>query len=201
MKQQKSRFLFLIPALHLLDHNDNMFEHFEDHIFKVILCNTLAGVYRNSWSAPSIQIARFVSNEILALGHCKNFSLHHVYSQFYCSFPEAKLLDLFQIAVGLMVCQQLGGINGVCFYVSDIFEQAGIYIQFQYTCLYLFHFPECKLTHLRKILFSTSGFSPDIGTITYAILQVLHTYCDNSWNISISLSYKHLDLVLIYRLS
>ncbi|THG04462.1 hypothetical protein TEA_022634 [Camellia sinensis var. sinensis] len=30
-----------------------------------------------------------------------------------------------QIAVGLMVCQQLGGINGVCFYVTSIFESAG----------------------------------------------------------------------------
>ncbi|ONH93707.1 hypothetical protein PRUPE_8G248500 [Prunus persica] len=65
--------------------------------------------------------------------------------------PQAKLLDLFQrrylrsviIAVGLMVCQQLGGINGVCFYVSNIFEQA--------------------------------GFSPRLGTITYAILQVVVT--------------------------
>ncbi|ONH93713.1 hypothetical protein PRUPE_8G248600 [Prunus persica] len=65
--------------------------------------------------------------------------------------PKAKLLDLFQrrysrsviIGVGLMVCQQFGGINGVCFYVSDIFDQA--------------------------------GFSSSIGTITYAILQVVVT--------------------------
>ncbi|KAK9945440.1 hypothetical protein M0R45_010957 [Rubus argutus] len=65
--------------------------------------------------------------------------------------PKAKLLDLFQrrysrsviIGVGLMVCQQFGGINGVCFYVSSIFEQA--------------------------------GFSASIGTITYAILQVVVT--------------------------
>ncbi|PQM34972.1 sugar transporter ERD6-like 7 isoform X1 [Prunus yedoensis var. nudiflora] len=65
--------------------------------------------------------------------------------------PKAKLLDLFQrrysrsviIGVGLMVCQQFGGINGVCFYVSDIFYQA--------------------------------GFSSSIGTITYAILQVVVT--------------------------
>ncbi|XP_062018549.1 sugar transporter ERD6-like 7 isoform X2 [Rosa rugosa] len=67
------------------------------------------------------------------------------------SLPKVKLLDLFQrrylpsvlIAVGLMVFQQLGGINGVCFYVSDIFEQA--------------------------------GFSSTVGTITYAILQVVVT--------------------------
>ncbi|KAJ1433024.1 Sugar/inositol transporter [Sesbania bispinosa] len=30
-----------------------------------------------------------------------------------------------QIGVGLMVCQQFGGINGVCFYTSSIFELAG----------------------------------------------------------------------------
>ncbi|KAK9281798.1 hypothetical protein L1049_004704 [Liquidambar formosana] len=65
--------------------------------------------------------------------------------------PKAKLLDLFQrrylrsviIGVGLMVFQQFGGINGVCFYVSDIFESA--------------------------------GFSSSVGTITYAILQVVVT--------------------------
>ncbi|KAJ9187696.1 hypothetical protein P3X46_003121 [Hevea brasiliensis] len=65
--------------------------------------------------------------------------------------PKAKLLDLFQrrylrsviIGVGLMVFQQFGGINGVCFYVSNIFESA--------------------------------GFSAAIGTITYAIIQVVVT--------------------------
>ncbi|CAI0405836.1 unnamed protein product [Linum tenue] len=62
--------------------------------------------------------------------------------------PKVKLLDLFNkrylrsviIGVGLMVAQQFGGINGVCFYVSNIFKSA--------------------------------GFSPSVGTITYAILQV-----------------------------
>ncbi|KAL1832876.1 hypothetical protein ACET3Z_002527 [Daucus carota] len=47
--------------------------------------------------------------------------------------PKSKLMDLFQkrylrsiiIGVGLMLTQQLGGINGVCFYVRDIFESAG----------------------------------------------------------------------------
>ncbi|KAK4407084.1 Sugar transporter ERD6-like 7 [Sesamum angolense] len=62
--------------------------------------------------------------------------------------PKARLLDLFQraisaIGVGLMICQQFGGINGVCFYTSSIFE--------------------------------SSGFPADIGTITYAILQVIIT--------------------------
>ncbi|EOX94872.1 Major facilitator superfamily protein isoform 1 [Theobroma cacao] len=65
--------------------------------------------------------------------------------------PKAKMLDLFQrrylrsviIGVGLMVFQQFGGINGICFYVSNIFESA--------------------------------GFSASVGTIIYAILQVVIT--------------------------
>ncbi|KAD3336601.1 hypothetical protein E3N88_32120 [Mikania micrantha] len=48
------------------------------------------------------------------------------------NLPKAKLFDLFQrrylrsvtIGVGLMVCQQFGGINGICFYTSSIFESA-----------------------------------------------------------------------------
>ncbi|XP_057535073.1 sugar transporter ERD6-like 7 isoform X2 [Amaranthus tricolor] len=62
--------------------------------------------------------------------------------------PNASIFDLFQkkyvhcvtIGVGLMVLQQIGGINGICFYASNIFE--------------------------------TAGFSPKIGTIVYALIQV-----------------------------
>ncbi|XP_048504577.1 sugar transporter ERD6-like 7 isoform X2 [Beta vulgaris subsp. vulgaris] len=65
--------------------------------------------------------------------------------------PKASMFDLFQtrylrsvtIAVGLMVFQQFGGINGICFYVSNIFEMA--------------------------------GFSPSVGTVIYALLQVVIT--------------------------
>ncbi|XP_044500947.1 sugar transporter ERD6-like 7 [Mangifera indica] len=65
--------------------------------------------------------------------------------------PKARVLDLFQrrylrsvtIGVGLMFFQQFGGINGICFYTSYIFESA--------------------------------GFSSSIGTITYAVLQVIVT--------------------------
>ncbi|CAO2839681.1 unnamed protein product [Amaranthus hypochondriacus] len=47
--------------------------------------------------------------------------------------PKASIFDLFQkkyvhcvtIGVGLMVLQQIGGINGICFYASNIFETAG----------------------------------------------------------------------------
>ncbi|XP_076890491.1 sugar transporter ERD6-like 7 [Bidens hawaiensis] len=65
--------------------------------------------------------------------------------------PKTKLLDLFQrrysrsiiIGVGLMVCQQFGGINGICFYTSSIFESA--------------------------------GFPGDLGTIIYALVQIVIT--------------------------
>ncbi|KAL3028787.1 hypothetical protein AAZX31_03G131300 [Glycine max] len=64
---------------------------------------------------------------------------------------KSRLLELFHrrylrsvtIGIGLMVCQQFGGINGICFYTSSIFELA--------------------------------GFSPTIGTITYACLQIVTT--------------------------
>ncbi|KAI3979958.1 hypothetical protein MKX01_042612, partial [Papaver californicum] len=48
--------------------------------------------------------------------------------------PKAKMVDLFQrkyfrpliIGVGLMVCQQFGGINGIGFYASETFALAGL---------------------------------------------------------------------------
>ncbi|KAJ0977612.1 hypothetical protein J5N97_013086 [Dioscorea zingiberensis] len=47
--------------------------------------------------------------------------------------PQATMLDLFQkkylksviVGVGLMVLQQFGGVNAVCFYASEIFVSAG----------------------------------------------------------------------------
>ncbi|XP_071725226.1 sugar transporter ERD6-like 7 [Rutidosis leptorrhynchoides] len=65
--------------------------------------------------------------------------------------PKAKFLDMFErryarsviIGVGLMVGKQLGGINGISFYASNILEQA--------------------------------GFSAALGTILYAIIQVVVT--------------------------
>ncbi|KAL7597723.1 sugar transporter ERD6-like 7 [Lactuca sativa] len=47
--------------------------------------------------------------------------------------PKARLIDLFQsrylssviIGVGLMISQQFGGINGICFYASSIFASSG----------------------------------------------------------------------------
>lgn len=50
------------------------------------------------------------------------------------SLPKARLVDLFQklyirsliVGVGLFVLQQFGGINGIGFYVSETFVQAGL---------------------------------------------------------------------------
>ena len=103
----------------------------------------LTGLYRNSATAPKSQNYGFVSKKILAFSHCncslsklnlqldsslsgfplislkKNVSLHthcvHIFSFFFGD----------QIGVGLMFFQQFGGINGICFYVSNIFESAG----------------------------------------------------------------------------
>ncbi|KAL3508018.1 hypothetical protein ACH5RR_033400 [Cinchona calisaya] len=68
------------------------------------------------------------------------------------SLPKSRILDLFNsryirsviIGVGLMVFQQFIGINGISFYASETFEEAGL----------------------------SSG---KIGTVAYAIIQVLVT--------------------------
>lgn len=57
-----------------------------------------------------------------------------VYIETLHSLPKARMLDLFQskyirsviIGVGLMVFQQFGGINGIGFYASETFADAGL---------------------------------------------------------------------------
>ncbi|KAG8389402.1 hypothetical protein BUALT_Bualt02G0225500 [Buddleja alternifolia] len=105
----------------------------------------LIGLYRNSGEASKSQSARFVSEAISELSHgMALFFLHEIDSS-YSSLKSFNLVNQFvtQIGVGLMVCQQFGGINGVGFYTSSIFE--------------------------------SSGFPADVGTIIYAILQVIIT--------------------------
>ncbi|GMP99894.1 hypothetical protein CsSME_00047200 [Camellia sinensis var. sinensis] len=105
-------------------------------------------------------------------------------------FPKAKLLDLFQtrylfsviIAVGLMVCQQLGGINGVCFYNTSIFESAGFPSNVGtiiYACL------QVVITALGATLIDKAGRKPLIlvsasglvlGSVLTAIAFYLKTY-------------------------
>ncbi|XP_021730987.1 sugar transporter ERD6-like 7 [Chenopodium quinoa] len=81
-----------------------------------------------------------ITHEVAEIQSCIEELKHH---------PKANIFDLFQkkyirfviVGVGLMVLQQFGGINGICFYASKIFK--------------------------------TTGFSPKIGTVIYALLQVV----------------------------
>ncbi|XP_076910837.1 sugar transporter ERD6-like 16 isoform X2 [Bidens hawaiensis] len=58
----------------------------------------------------------------------------HVHILTLHRLPDATLLDLFEpeyikpvmISVGLMICQQSGGINGIGFYASETFQFAGL---------------------------------------------------------------------------
>uniref|UniRef100_A0A803MWV8 Major facilitator superfamily (MFS) profile domain-containing protein n=1 Tax=Chenopodium quinoa TaxID=63459 RepID=A0A803MWV8_CHEQI len=81
-----------------------------------------------------------ITHEVAEIQSCIEELKHH---------PKARIFDLFQkkylrsviVGVGLMVLQQFGGINGIFFYASNIFE--------------------------------TAGFSSKIGTVIYALLQVV----------------------------
>ncbi|CAL5433105.1 unnamed protein product [Camellia sinensis] len=87
-----------------------------------------------------------------------------------------------QIAVGLMVCQQLGGINGVCFYNTSIFESAGFPSNVGtiiYACL------QVVITALGATLIDKAGRKPLIlvsasglvlGSVLTAIAFYLKTY-------------------------
>ncbi|KAK4596085.1 hypothetical protein RGQ29_014239 [Quercus rubra] len=56
------------------------------------------------------------------------------YTENIQKIPEDKILDLFQqkyshlliVAIGLMVLQQFGGLNGYAYYMNEIFELAGV---------------------------------------------------------------------------
>ena len=100
----------------------------------------MTGVHRNSWTAPKSQIPRFVSKKIPPLSHCiipfcnlpiLYFFIFQLASPERICFSWTLIVNWYilcqfdQIGVGLMVFQQFGGINGVCFYVSNIFESAG----------------------------------------------------------------------------
>jgi hypothetical protein len=93
-----------------------------------------------------------------------------------------------------MFCQQLGGINGVCFYTSSIFDLAGnesvkpsYFLAYHYFA-YNLEFPlkACFKTRMNKLheelrflfysgvfVYYVVGFPSTTGSIIYAILQVL----------------------------
>ncbi|XP_039157069.1 sugar transporter ERD6-like 7 [Eucalyptus grandis] len=78
--------------------------------------------------------------------------------------PKASILDLFRrrylssvvIGVGLMVVQQFGGINGVCFYTSNIFEEAG----FSSRSVILSKFLQVIVTAIGAALVDRAGRKP-----------------------------------------
>ncbi|MED6136677.1 hypothetical protein PIB30_058025 [Stylosanthes scabra] len=82
------------------------------------------------------------------------------------SLPKTKLLDLFQskymsflvIGVGLMVCQQASGINGIGFYTSEIFVASGLSSEKAGTIAYALI--QVPFTALGAILMDKSGRRP-----------------------------------------
>nr|GEX13017.1 sugar transporter ERD6-like 7 [Tanacetum cinerariifolium] len=72
-----------------------------------------------------------------------SFATKYRSESFASDYSSIFPLSDVKIGVGLMVCQQFGGINGICFYTSSIFESA--------------------------------GFPADLGTIIYALLQIVIT--------------------------
>ncbi|XP_019456410.1 PREDICTED: sugar transporter ERD6-like 7 [Lupinus angustifolius] len=100
--------------------------------------------------------------------------------------PKSNLLELFQrrylrsltIGVGLMLCQQLGGINGVVFYTSSIFDLAGFPSTtgtILYACL------QVVITGLGAALIDKAGRKPLLlvsgsGLVTGCILTAVAFY-------------------------
>jgi len=71
-----------------------------------------------------------------------------------------------QVGVGLMVFQQLGGINGVGFYASYIFHSAGMQMSLILCC------PFVTVLYEYVAFIITAGFSGKLGTILIGIIQV-----------------------------
>lgn len=54
----------------------------------------------------------------------------YVMSKYNVNFPSYTFpIFNVKIGVGLMIFQQFGGINGICFYASSIFVSAGMYLE------------------------------------------------------------------------
>ncbi|XP_076919517.1 sugar transporter ERD6-like 7 [Bidens hawaiensis] len=97
--------------------------------------------------------------------------------------PKTKLLDLFQrrysrsiiIGVGLMVCQQFGGINGICFYTrfpGDLGTIIYALVQIVITALNALFLDKAG----RKPLLLVSATGLVLGCLTTALSFYLKTY-------------------------
>ncbi|XP_059435651.1 sugar transporter ERD6-like 5 isoform X2 [Corylus avellana] len=96
---------------------------------------------------------------------------------------EDGILYLFQrkyaysilVGVGLMVFQQLGGLNGFTFYTSVIFESAGKLRDYSnYSCL-IERIISIIIEKGRHNSCCMTGFSSKLGTIAAAVVQILMT--------------------------
>ncbi|KAL9265176.1 Sugar transporter ERD6-like 5-like protein [Drosera capensis] len=89
---------------------------------------------------------------------------------------KARLLDLFQrryalsliVGVGLMVLQQFGGVNGIAFYASSIFESAGFSGRVGTVSMVIVQVP---MTALGTILTDRSGRRPLLLRFNYYTVQ------------------------------
>ncbi|KAG2596394.1 hypothetical protein PVAP13_5KG157614 [Panicum virgatum] len=89
------------------------------------------------WLARSGHPGAFVASLQKLRGHGTDISEEaseiKVFTEKLQRLPKSKMLDLFQkdyihavtVGVGLMVFQQLGGVNGILFYASEVFISAG----------------------------------------------------------------------------
>ncbi|XP_020868547.1 sugar transporter ERD6-like 5 isoform X3 [Arabidopsis lyrata subsp. lyrata] len=87
------------------------------------------------------------------------------YTQRLTNLSEGSILDLFQpkyakslfVGVGLMVLQQFGGVNGIAFYSSSIFESAGFSSKIGMIAMVVVQIP---MTTLGVVLMDKSGRRP-----------------------------------------
>jgi len=56
----------------------------------------------------------------------KSFLPKHDLLSFIKNVEHSLLIELLQVGIGLLVLQQLSGINGVLFYSTTIFANAGL---------------------------------------------------------------------------
>ncbi|KAL5150883.1 Sugar transporter ERD6-like 16 [Glycine soja] len=91
------------------------------------------------------------------------------------SLPKIKLLDLFQskhvrsvvIGVGLMVCQQFVGINGIGFYTAETFIAAGFR---NWDILRLLYCRYCFLSQGKSLIY-IAAYSIGVGPVPWVIMS------------------------------
>ncbi|XP_020868549.1 sugar transporter ERD6-like 5 isoform X5 [Arabidopsis lyrata subsp. lyrata] len=106
------------------------------------------------------------------------------YTQRLTNLSEGSILDLFQpkyakslfVGVGLMVLQQFGGVNGIAFYSSSIFESAGFSSKIGMIAMVVVQFVkllsgDASYLALAGVLVYTGSFSLGMGGIPWVIMS------------------------------